>query len=77
MPLDSQIDDKNGTAYLIINQFIYNTVTTLYVGEKIMIQMPTWFFPSGAGPYSDQGVAPRTAPSPTGHVPVRRADLHR
>jgi hypothetical protein len=28
-------------------------VTTLYVGEKIMIQMPTWFFPAGAGPYSE------------------------
>jgi hypothetical protein len=32
---------------------IYNTVTTFYVGEKVMIQMPTWFFPGGAGPYSE------------------------
>jgi hypothetical protein len=38
----------------IIGKLIYNTVTTLYVGEKIMIQMPTWFFPGGAGPYSEK-----------------------
>jgi hypothetical protein len=64
-PLDFQIDEKNGTAS-IINRFIYNTVTTLYVGEKIMIQMPTWFFPSGAGAYSDQGrSATHGLPSPT------------
>ena len=39
--------DTNVTKF--INKFIYNTVTTFYVGEKIMIQMPTFFFPSGAG----------------------------
>ena len=39
----------------LISKIIYNTVTTLYVGEKIMIQMPTWFFPGGAGPYSEGG----------------------
>lgn len=44
----------NGTGSLI-GKFIYNTVTSLYVGEKLMIQMPTWFFPGGAGPYSDHG----------------------
>ena len=38
----------------IIGKLIYNTVTTLYVGEKIMIQMPTWFFPGGAGPYAEK-----------------------
>ena len=27
-------------------------MTTLFVGEKIMIEMPTWYFPGGAGPYS-------------------------
>jgi hypothetical protein len=30
-------------------------VTTFFVGEKIMIQVPTWFFPAGAGPYSEDG----------------------
>lgn len=50
----------------IIGKLIYNTVTTLYVGEKIMIQMPTWFFPGGAGPYSEKvGVTTHGEPSPT------------
>lgn len=33
----------------IIAELIYNSVTTLLVGEKTMIEMPTYFFPSGAG----------------------------
>lgn len=36
-----------------ISNFIYNSVTTLIVGEKIMIQAPTWMFPSGAGEAND------------------------
>jgi hypothetical protein len=36
-------------ASLILSELIYNSVTTLLVGEKIMIEMPTYFFPSGAG----------------------------
>jgi hypothetical protein len=39
----------------VISKLIYNTVTTFFVGEKIMIQVPTWFFPAGAGPYSEDG----------------------
>ncbi len=39
----------------VIGKLIYNTVTTLYVGEKVMISMPTWFFPGGAGEYSGTG----------------------
>jgi hypothetical protein len=35
-----------------LEQIRSNNVTTLFVGEKIMIEMPTWFFPGGAGPYS-------------------------
>lgn len=53
-PPEEQIRPNNGSG-TIIGKFIYNTVTTLYVGEKIMIQMPTWFFPAGAGPYSETG----------------------
>ena len=49
-----QLDPNNG-AGTIIGKLIYNTVTTLYVGEKQMISMPTWFFPAGAGPYSETG----------------------
>lgn len=48
VPPDFQLE-KEGGITKFINKFIYNTVTTFYVGEKIMIQMPTFFFPSGAG----------------------------
>lgn len=50
-PLE-QIRPSDGAGNLI-SKIIFNTVTTLYVGEKIMIQMPTWFFPGGAGAYSE------------------------
>ena len=48
-PPKEQVRPNNG-AGTVIGKLIYNTVTTLYVGEKIMIQMPTWFVPAGAGP---------------------------
>jgi hypothetical protein len=64
-PPKEQIRPNNG-AGTIIGKLIYNTVTTLYVGEKIMIQMPTWFFPAGAGPYSEKaGITTHGEPSPT------------
>jgi hypothetical protein len=44
-PIDAQ--DFNEAGFL--TDLIYNSVTTLIVGEKIMIEMPTFFFPSGAG----------------------------
>jgi hypothetical protein len=50
-PPREQIRPNDGAGNLI-GKFIYNTVTTFFVGEKIMIEMPTWFFPGGAGPYS-------------------------
>lgn len=53
-PPKEQLDPNNGSGTLI-GKFVYNTVTTLFVGEKIMMQMPTWFFPAGAGPYSETG----------------------
>ncbi len=43
----------NDVAGNVVGKFVYNTVTTLFVGEKEMIKMPTWFFPGGAGPYSE------------------------
>jgi hypothetical protein len=49
-----QLDPNNGSG-TVIGKLVYNTVTTLYVGEKQMISMPTWFFPAGAGPYSETG----------------------
>jgi hypothetical protein len=33
----------------VLPELIYNSVTTLLVGEKIMIESPTFYFPSGAG----------------------------
>jgi hypothetical protein len=64
-PPIEQIRPNTG-AGTIIGKLIYNTVTTLFVGEKIMIQMPTWFFPAGAGPYSERGsITTHGEPSPT------------
>lgn len=42
-------------------ELIYNSVTTLLVGEKIMIEMPTFWFPAGAGVSPGQGVGTLTA----------------
>jgi hypothetical protein len=64
-PALEQLRPNNGSG-TTISKFIYNTVTTLYVGEKIMIQMPTWFFPAGAGPYSEAAAfTTHGEPSPT------------
>ena len=52
IPPDEQLRPSNGSGNLI-SKIIFNTVTTVFVGEKIMIQMPTWFFPGGAGAYSE------------------------
>ena len=52
-------------------KFIYNSVTTFVVGEKIMIQAPTWFFPSGAGPSNLQGL---TNGTPTPEATMRLAE---
>lgn len=63
-PLE-QIRPNDG-AGTIVGKLVYNTVTTFYVGEKIMIQMPTWFFPAGAGPYSEAAkFTTHGEPSPT------------
>ena len=43
----------------ILTDLIYNSVTSLLVGEKTMIEMPTYFFPSGAG----ISIGPNSAPS--------------
>ena len=33
----------------MLADLIYNSVTSLIVGEKVMIEMPTYYFPAGAG----------------------------
>jgi hypothetical protein len=64
LPPNEQVSPNNGFGS-VIGKLIYNSVTTFYVGEKIMIQMPTWFFPAGAGPYSEDGkVTTHGEPSP-------------
>jgi len=61
-PIEEQLF---GPTAEILSKLIYNSVTTLFVGEKMMIQMPTWFFPSGGGPYSEDGqVVTHGVPSP-------------
>jgi hypothetical protein len=54
-PPIEQLNLNNGSG-TVIGKIVYNTVTSFIVGEKTMISMPTWFFPSGAGPYSQTGV---------------------
>jgi hypothetical protein len=64
-PPIEQIRRNNGAGN-VISKLIFNTVTSLYVGEKLMIEMPTWFFPGGAGAYSESaGVITHGEPSPT------------
>jgi hypothetical protein len=53
-PPKEQLKPNDGAAN-IVSKLIYNTVTTFYVGEKAMVQAPTWMFPAGAGPYSETG----------------------
>jgi len=64
-PPREQLFPNNGAGTLI-SKFIYSTVTTFYVGEKIMIEAPTWMFPAGAGPFSETAnVTTHGSPDPT------------
>jgi hypothetical protein len=40
-----------------LSELIYNSVTSLLVGEKVMIEMPTFYFPAGAGVSPGNGTA--------------------
>jgi hypothetical protein len=53
-PPQEQVRPNDGAGNLI-SKLIYNTVTTFYVGEKVMIEMPTFFFPAGSGTHSPNG----------------------
>jgi hypothetical protein len=44
-----EFSNELATANSVLAELIYNSVTTLIVGEKIMIETPTFYFPSGAG----------------------------
>lgn len=54
-PAPEQLKARNGASGSIVAKLIYNSVTTLYVGEKVMVEAPTWMFPAGAGPFSEGG----------------------
>lgn len=47
--------EGEGLTPLVMDQFIYNSVTTLRVGEKIYIEAPTFMFPAGAGSFGGNG----------------------
>jgi hypothetical protein len=49
----------------ILADLIYNSVTSLIVGEKVMIEMPTFWFPSGAGVSPGLNVSNHGEPDPT------------
>ncbi len=49
----------------ILADLIYNSVTSFIVGEKIMIEMPTFWFPSGAGVSPGLTVSNHGEPDPT------------
>jgi hypothetical protein len=52
IPIDDQLTRDS---LRVLSKLVYNSVTSFIVGEKTMIQMPTWFFPAGAGPFSEDG----------------------
>jgi hypothetical protein len=52
IPIDEQLLTNSAA---ILSKLIYHSVTSFVVGEKTMMQMPTWFFPAGAGPYGEGG----------------------
>jgi hypothetical protein len=53
--IQTYVAQAGGATNFILPQLIYNSVTTLLVGEKIMIEVPTFWFPSGAGVTSSNG----------------------
>jgi hypothetical protein len=49
---------------LFLCELIYNSVITFLVGEKIMMEVPTFYFPSGAGVSPGDGTANHGEPDP-------------
>ena len=45
----SKKDEPSPDTDNVLADLIYNSVTSLIVGEKTMIEMPTYYFPAGAG----------------------------
>lgn len=63
--IQAECDRICAAASFVLSELIYNSVTTLLVGEKIMIEAPTWYFPSGAGVHPGSGrIANHGEPDP-------------
>jgi hypothetical protein len=61
----SPLSDYPDYASQILSELIYSSVTTLLVGEKIIVEAPTYLFPSGAGVSPGSGtVANHGEPDP-------------
>jgi hypothetical protein len=56
-PPDAPPPPGTPTAADLLADLIYNSVTTLLVGEKVMIEVPTFWFPAGAGVTPGNGTA--------------------
>lgn len=62
-PIKEQVNRDSAN---LVGKLIFNTVTTLIVGEKTMVEAPSWFFPSGAGVYAENGKSSNHGePNPT------------
>lgn len=48
-------DEDLGLSPRVIEEFIYNSITTLSVGEKKYVEAPTFLFPAGAGAFGGNG----------------------
>ena len=46
---DDETEEDIGLSPRVIEEFIYNSITTLSVGEKKYAEAPTFMYPSGAG----------------------------
>lgn len=63
--LEESLANLPGTATLALADLIYSSVTRLVVGEKVMIEMPTFWFPAGAGIFPGGGFVDHGEPDPT------------
>jgi hypothetical protein len=63
--IQAECDRACVAANSLLPELIYNSVTTLLVGEKIMIEAPTFWFPSGAGVSPGSGNINHGEPDPT------------
>jgi hypothetical protein len=54
-PPHGLIDPDTPSVRNFLTHLVFSSTTTLVVGEKVMIEAPTWFFPSGAGVTSGSG----------------------